>query len=464
MAIAEKKTVGGTAGSSLASRFEAFAQRRMLAACLIVFAAALAVRVGFFTVQVIHSPRMWSLSTPFWNDELSNIAANLAAGRGYSSPFGPGTTPTAWLCPLIPLLWAFVIWCTGSATAHTVMFLIYISTLPSAGCVVVYWLVVRHLLRGSPALARSAFLVAAIFCVWPESLYLLDFPWYFPWQELAVGVVVLLGMRWIDRPSLRTSVPLGIAAGILALINVTPMPIFAVILLLPVLENRGRRLRIFGYGTVGAALTLAIILPWMVRNVVELHAFVPLRGNGGFSLWEGNNPDGCVIETKYSRHPHNQREELQRYERLGEAKYSSVGFHDALIYMRAHPRLTLVRIAERAYVIWLTDVTDKWSWDGSKYWHHGMAAINRAMASTLPAWTLAILMIWALATKRLARLPYRWLFISIVFFLPFPYYFSLAENDYVSLLRSWLLVLAVLAFSGQFRRMPAPAESESAGG
>ncbi len=273
-----------------------------------------------------------------------------------------------------------------------------------------------------------------------------------------MGVVVLLGMRWIDRPSMRTVVPLGIVAGILALINVTPMPIFAVILLLPVIENRGVRLRVFGYGAVGAVLALAVTMPWIVRNAVVLHAFVPLRGNGGFSLWEGNNPDGCVIETRNSRHPHNQLAELHRYERLGEVQYSRVGFRDALIYMRAHPKVTLERIGERAYVIWLTDVTDEWSWDGHKYWNEGRAAIDRAMASTVPAWALLILMIWALTTSRLSRLPYKWLFIGIVFFLPFPYYFSLAENDYVAILRSWLLVLAVLAFSGEFRKLPESAQ------
>ncbi len=454
MPITEKEAEGGAPEVDLASRFEALAARKVVLAGLIIFAAALAVRVGFFSVQVMHGPQLWSHSSTFWNNELSNIAVNLAAGRGYSSPFGMGSTPTAWLCPLIPLLWAFVIWCMGGTTVHTAIVLVCISALPSAGCAVVYWLIVRHVLRGRPALARSALFVAAIFCVWPEALYQLDFPWYFPWQELAVGVVVLLGMRWIDRPSLKRVVPLGIVAGILALINVTPMPIFAVILLLPVIENRGVRLRVFGYGAVGAALALAVTMPWIVRNAVVLHAFVPLRGNGGFSLWEGNNPDGCVIETRNSRHPHNQPAELHRYERLGEVQYSRVGFRDALIYMRAHPKVTLERIGERAYVIWLTDVTDEWSWDGHKYWNEGRAAIDRAMASTVPAWALLILMIWALATSRLSRLPYKWLFISIVFFLPFPYYFSLAENDYVAILRSWLLVLAVLAFSGEFRKLP----------
>jgi hypothetical protein len=427
---------------------------------LLIFLLALAVRVAFFSIQVMRNPQLWSHTAPFFNDELSQIAINLAQGRGFSSPFSNGSAPTAWLCPLVPLLWAFVIRCVGSATGRTAMILIYISTLPSAACVAVYWLIARRILRDRQAAARTALIVAAVFCVWPESLYILDFPWYFPWQELAVAVMVLLGLRWIDRPGLKTAVPLGISAGILALINVTPVPVFAVLLLLPLFQHRTARQRIFGAAAVSVVLSVLVISPWIVRNALVLHAFVPMRGNGGFSLWEGNNPIGCIIETRDSVHPHNQQEELRRYQALGEVNYDREGSRRALAYMRAHPRVTLVRIAQRAYVIWLTDVTDKWSWDGRPYWQKGMVAIDKTMASTLAAWGLLILMLWALATKRLAGLPYKGVFISLVFFLPLPFYFTLAENDYVAYLRSWLLLLVILAMSGALQtRAGAKAES-----
>lgn len=431
--------------SGLASRGKAISY------ALLIFALALAVRVAFFSVQVAHSPQLWSSTSPFWNDELSQISVNLARGRGFSSPFSNGSTPTAWLCPLIPLLWAFVIRCVGSASGHTAMILAYISTLPSAACVVLYWLIARHMLRGSAAGARIALVVAAIFCVWPESLYILDFPWYFPWQELAVAVMVLLGMCWIDRPDLKTAAPLGLSAGVLALINVTPVPVFAVLLFLPLFHGREAVKRVLGGAAIAAAISLIVISPWIVRNALVLHAFVPMRGNGGFSLREGNNPIGCIIETRDSVHPHNQPEELRRYQALGEVRYDREGLHYALAYMHAHPGVTLVRIAQRAYVIWLTDVADKWSWDGRPYWRKGKAATDRAMASTVAAWALLFLMCWALATKRLARLPYKGIFISLVLFLPFPFYFTLAENDYVAYLRCWLLLLVILAYSGAFR-------------
>lgn len=432
---------------------EILSKRIVVSTGLVIFLAALAIRVLFFSIQVSHLPAAWSRTSPIWHDEMSDIAVNLAQGRGYSSPFGPGSTPTAWVCPLIPLLWALVIRLVGSASGFAGMIIAYISTIPAACCVVMYWLIARRLLRGRPGMHRASLLLAAILCVWPDMLYRLDYPWYFAWQGLATAAMVLLGMQWIDKPSLKSVVPVGIVAGILALINVTPMPVFPLILLLPILQDRQSWRRNLSYACAGAGLALVIVLPWMVRNAVALHAFVPLRSNAGYQLWEGNNPDGCIRETGSSRHPLNQPEELQRYQRLGEVGYCRQGFHDAFLYMRAHPAETAIRIAQRAYVMWLTDTFDQWSWYGIPYWKQGHSATDRALASTIAAWALVILMIWALLSKRLAELPYKWVFAGLLFFLPFPYYFTLAEDDYSQILRSWLLLLVVLAFSGSFRRV-----------
>jgi hypothetical protein len=120
--------------------------------------------------------------------------------------------------------------------------------------------------------------------------------------------------------------------------------------------------------------------------------------------------------------------------------------------MRTHPGETAIRIGQRAYVMWLTDTLDQWSWNGIPYWKTGISATDRALASTIPAWALVILIIWAVLSKRMTELPYKWIFISLLFFLPFPYYFTLAEDDYSQILRSWLLLLVVLAFSGGLRK------------
>lgn len=429
-------------------------RRRTILTALWIFGVALAIRVLFFAVQVSHGPAMWSHTAPMVESEMGFIATNLAQGRGFSSPFGLGSTPSAWVPPLIPLLWALIIRCVGSATGYTARIIGFVDTVPSACCVVVYWLIARHVLRARQALRPAAILVAAIFCVWPDSLYALDNIWYFPWQELATAVMVLLGMRWIDRPSLRTAVPLGIVAGFLALINVTPLPIFAVVLLLPLFESGGSRKRILGYGAVGAGLALLIVIPWLIRNAIVMHAFVPMRSNGGFVFLEGNNPDGAIRETQTSLHPFYRPAEYQRYQRLGEIEYVRQGFREACAYIRAHPLETLERTAERAYVIWLTDAFDQWPRAPIKYWQEGRPAITKNLSATLAAWGTISLLIWASLSGRLSDLPYKRLFLAVLFFLPLPYYFTLVGNKYSEILRSWLLLLTILALSGAFRRVP----------
>ena len=439
-------------------------KRRIILEGLGIFAVAMAVRVLFFTVQLIHGPTPWSHAAPFWQDEMGYISLNLAQGRGFSSPFGVGTTPTAWVCPLVPLLWSLVIKCMGEASGYTARILVYLNTIPSACCVVAYWLIARHVLRKSPAQSRTSLLVAAALCFSPVALYALAFPWYFAWQEVGTALLVLAGMRWIDHPGLKTAMPLAIVGGILPIINVTPAPIFAVALLLPLFQDRKNWRRLLRPAILGASVAFVLVLPWMIRDAVVMHAIIPLRSIGGYELWEGNNPVGCVRETAISRHPLYEPEELPRYEALGEAGYSSQGFYDAVAYIRTHPRETMLRIVERAYVLWLSDAFDQWSWDATKYWQKGRAAIDQALASALMAWGTMIALVWAIASKRLKNLPYKALFVSVLIILPFPYYFTLADDSYSGILRSWELVLIVLAFSAGFRakaEASAPAQDDA---
>lgn len=428
------------------------ARRRLLLQALLIFALALAVRLIFFTLEVIHYPQPWSRSAPFGQAEMGSIAVNLAAGRGFSSPFGPGSTPTAWLCPLIPSLWALIIKFAGSASGFTARLAISIGAIPSAAAVVVYWLIALHLLRGRPAWRRASLLVIAFFTFWPESLYGIRDGWYYPWQELGTALVVLLGMRWIDRPRLKTLIPLALAGGTLALINVTPMPIFAVILFWPAIQNRPARRRMLGLGALGGGLALLIVSPWMIRDALVFHAFMPLRSVSGYQLFAGNNPEGNIRDCSTERHPLYEQEEMHRYQALGELAYSRDDMRIAKAYMRAHPLLTLRRVGERAYVIWFGDALDHWSWDGhTRYWQQGAAAIGRTLSSVLAAWGLTLLLLWAIASRRFANLSYKQLYFAIIFLIPLPFYLTIADYNYTALLRSWLLLLVLLAFSGAFR-------------
>src|SRR5690606_39206034 len=71
-----------------------------------VVAFALLAR-GLFVAFVL-GPLAWDNYGIDHGSELGSIARNVFEGRGFSSPFEPGDTPTAWLAPLVPLIWVAV--------------------------------------------------------------------------------------------------------------------------------------------------------------------------------------------------------------------------------------------------------------------------------------------------------------------------------------------------------------------
>src|SRR5215475_3055176 len=64
--------------------------------------------------------------------EMGRIAASLAAGHGFSSPFGPSTGPTAWEPPLYPYLTAGVFRLFGVYSRSSAFVLLTLNSLFSA--------------------------------------------------------------------------------------------------------------------------------------------------------------------------------------------------------------------------------------------------------------------------------------------------------------------------------------------
>ncbi len=99
MPATEAAAALGKLGMDSTSAEKACAGRRLFLTGLLIFVVAFILRVGFVAVQTSDSTEMWSRTAPFGQDEMGHISVNLAQGRGFSSPFSLGSTPTAWLCP-----------------------------------------------------------------------------------------------------------------------------------------------------------------------------------------------------------------------------------------------------------------------------------------------------------------------------------------------------------------------------
>lgn|GEM_PF-2283378 len=417
---------------------------RPVTAMLRVFAASLAVRLLYPLAHAIFRAQHIPANT-FAFAEIGNIALNIFHGRGFSSPFSEGNVPTAWECPLMPYLWAAVMRLQGEASERTYRALVLLQTIPTALSVSLYWLVARYVTRRAPRVPSYTPAAAAlVFCFWPESLLRIPEIWYYQWQELAIALLVCAALWWCDDPKRRSGAALGAAAGILALINVTPLPVYAVALMEPFIRRRAPLRAMAGAAAVSAAVAGSIVAPWLIRNAVELHAFVPMRSNGWYELFQGNNPRGCIREQATSLHPALNAQEAALYKSLGEIGYVRLCRERALNYMRAHPAQTVWRATERFYVVWCTDIFDRWPWDARERLERTAFTWIRYITITCSAVVPLVIVIYGLFSGGLSELPHPLVFLSLFVFMPLPHYFTLADHEYVQTMRTWLAFLAII--------------------
>lgn len=431
-----------------------------------MFVAALVVRLLFLAVWMPGASWRWR-APEFAAAELGIVAQNLYEGHGFSSPLRPGgNEPTAFFAPLVPSLWALVMHLTGGPSGRTKQWIILIQAIPSALIASMFWLTALHIAKRMPRLSpRFATIVALAITFWPESVLRVGDTWYYIWQELGTVVLVYCSIRWTDEPTLRRGIAMGAAAGGVALANPTPLPIAAVAVLVPLFRNREERMAILRSGSAAVAVAFLVVAPWIVRNTMVFDRFIPMRSNFGIELRQGNNPAGSIRQSSTSLNPAVSPTENERFHRMGEEAYTQWAFDEAVKYMRDHPVETATRAFKRIYVIWFTDIFDWWPWHpdrlDSKWWAPGrsLRVQVRRVIPILSAVTLLTVLLMGLLAGRLRRLPYGFLFGSVLLFLTLPYYFTSANDYYSHGLRMWLLLLAIVVLC----RAPASPEGGDPG-
>lgn len=434
----------------------------------LIFVLALAVRLAFALLITLRYPIV------FDGAEVASIAINVVQGHGFSSPFGQGDTPTAHMAPLIPLLWAGVFRFFGILTSTSATVILLMQSVVSAVSVAIYTLVALRLRARWALLPRSTpLIVGSVLALWPESLLNLSDLWYYQWQEAALALMILQGIIWLDNPASKQAVKLGLSAGILALINPVSVSALAPLLAVPLLV--ARRIRVERVRTAGLCVCVValMILPWTTRNYLVFGQVIPVRGNFGLELLQGNHPDAGVLQHSRSFHPAGRPDAKAIYTALGEPAYGQWAQQQAFAYIGEHPQETAALILKRIAVFWLTDVFDhyRWSPDSPRWWQAccGINKVRRASTIVAALLPLAIIL-WALPSGLLRSLPYKPAFAGVFFLYPLPYYVTLANYQYGMAVRAWLGVVAVVTLiaARQMRqigthpvRLPAPDDDVS---
>lgn len=403
------------------------------------FWVALAVRLAY--VVLAHTYRIRPYEDHFgFGWEMGRIARALVTGYGYADPFRGHTGPTTWVTPAYPLMIAGVFKLFGVFSALSAFVLIAINCILNALMVRTTWEIAARCFNTSIA-KWSAWIWAlypaamqyAVKWIWEMTLTAFLFSWV---------LVLALRMRGIgEGGSVEAGVKqwglFGLLWGLIALSNPSLLlflPACGLWILWGVVKKQRSRLQLQIAGVVLASIVcLTCIAPWIYRNWVAFHHFVPMRGNLGAELYLGNGPGATGLLMEYD-HPFQAPDQLRLYTQMGELKYANMRGDMAKAVIRANPRHFLVLCLKRVYYFWFSVP------------HPGdegfVAEYGRSLNFQFTS--IAGLLGLLLALKR--RVPGAVLFAWAFFLLPLVYYFVTVHARFRHPLEPLIAVLSVYLF------------------
>jgi len=343
--------------------------------------------------------------------ETGSIARSIAAGEGFSSPFGIRTGPTAWIAPLYPFFCALIFKCFGIFSPVSAAVILSINSVFAA-------LNAVFILRlGKMTIGDLGARVAA--WTWVLLIPLMQWPAEWVWETslsallLTIAVLYTIRLGGSKDVSLTSSSLYGVFWGVVALINPALLSAALCCGAWLLLQAKPRRLQnalaVLVMGTL-------VIAPWLIRNYEQFHHFVFLRGNFGFEFRLGNFP-GSTGMGWAGYHPANNPIQLQRYVRLGEIEYVRQTSREALQWIRHYPwdflRVTGRRV--RAF------------WDGESllYWAHSFEDWS-PLLFLFSSITSLFGLISSVVRKQRAAI----LIFAVVMVYPLPYYLTYVHTRY----------------------------------
>ncbi len=417
-----------------------------------VFWAAFLVRVLY--IAIAHTYRFRLAGDHFqFGWEMGRIARALVTGHGYADPFSGHTGPTAWVAPLFPLLLASVFKMFGIYTLRSGWVILTLDSFFSALTALnIYEIAARCYNR------RVAVWSAWIWALYPAAMqYAVRWVWEMTLSTWLLSCILVLALRMrgvgevsanTDRAgnasknprTLRRWLIFGFLWGVLALSNPS------LLLFLPaaglwVIRGSDNVRKQLIFASASAAIFLLCIAPWVARNAMAFHGFIPMRANFGAEFYNGNGPGARGFVMDYD-HPFQAPAQLRLYKQMGEVGYSRIRGQLARAFVASDPGLFVCNSIKRFYFFWISvphPANDAW------YVEAGRVA-NFSFAS------IAGLLGLALALKR--RAPAAWLFAWAFLLLPLIYYFVSVSARFRHPLEPLIVILAVYLFQSAEKTRP----------
>ncbi len=354
--------------------------------------------------------------------ELGRLAESLRTGHGLSSPFGGSTGPSAFLSPGYPAIVAAIFAVFGAYSSASEVVIMLLQAMFGTATVLIAMLFTRRVFGASAAN------VAGLICtLCPPALFLPTLFWETSLSILLATSLVALADLCVEDASIRNCLGLGTVSAIALAVNPSLLPIIACGFAWCLIQNRRKSLLT---ATASILLCVALSVPWTVRNYIQLHAFVPLRSNLGYELWQGNRvgSDGFFLA---DLHPNVNATEFRRYEQLGE-----VG------YMREKLVTATRRISENRG--WFAALTAK----RAMYFWGGISRQKSSLVVTYISLTTIFGFVGLIRLSRSNKSLAAFLFGTLMLF-PIPYYTTHPDYRFRLVIDPVLVALTAFAFTAR---------------
>lgn len=300
----------------------------------------------FLVAVIVRIPLLPSAEEPAYGEAVW-VARTLAATGEFANPFGTPTGPTAHVAPVYPALLAVFLKLFDYGPSFHMAIILFALVCSATTWALLPWTAQR---LGLPfRIGVAAGVLGALYPFRKEAD--LNGAWEAPLVAMILAILVPLiwTADWTDR---RKLLSLALAAGLLVLAYPVAFGTWLGLLVVR-LWSRSIDIR---KASLALAISLAVLVPWTVRNWMALGGLCFVRCNLGLELWISNRESAKPtlaenlqfgIPVKTVPHPDVNLAEALKMRQMGEFSYNRMRLRDALSRIRTHPgefaRLTLRR-------------------------------------------------------------------------------------------------------------------------
>jgi 4-amino-4-deoxy-L-arabinose transferase-like glycosyltransferase len=285
--------------------------------------------------------------------EQGNVAEALLAGHGFGSGF-PSNQPSAIMPPVYPLIVAGLFYLFGIHTAQSILAVHVFDCIVNALAVIPIFLLARRSFG-----ERTGWWAAWTWAFFPYGLYF-SAAWAWSTHLLLLCLCWLLYLAQDLEQSSRLGLwaGFGLLAGFMGLAEPSGLVVIPFLLALACWRRARERKPWLLPGVVASLVLAATISPWLIRNEVTFHRFIPMRDSMGLELWLGNNGNS-LHWTNNDLSPLHDAREMAAYNRMGELAYMDHKAQQAKAYIHEHRGWYAWMSMRRAVYLW----TGYWSFD-----------------------------------------------------------------------------------------------------